>query len=162
MDQIYTQLTAAAESSKSAGPHSLSFSNSLHVLKPLSVEWAVNSWLKLKDRTDLIIKAWRRSFNLVDPMDKEIQKTASERVMKGELMAYGMVPGEVEEIYDAQYYNCDTDSESDKDELDVMKRRVEGTRKSSRKRTAPRVFGYQINTTQIHLADGSGSGSEIE
>lgn len=153
MTQIINQLeTGNADSTKP-----LSFSNSLTVLKPLSLEWSLKSWLKLQDRSDLICKAWRKSFNALDPFESKLQDTATERVLKNELQAYGFIPDEKEETFDAQYYNNETDSESDNDELDVMKRRVEGTRKSQRSSRGIKRYGYQIDSQHIDLREQSES-----
>lgn len=153
MKQILAQLECHNQSN-------LTFSNSLAVLKPLSLEWSLNSWLKLRDRTDLICKAWKKSFYMIDPLEAKVQETATERVLKNELQAYGFIPDEKEEVFNAQYYNNDTDSESDDDELDVMKRRIEGTRKSSRQSRGIKRYGYQLDSQYID--DRDQSGSELE
>jgi hypothetical protein len=49
----------------------------------------------------------------------------------------------------------DEDKESESDELDVMKERQYGSRKSDRKRAAPKNFGYQISSQQIELSEDS-------
>lgn len=138
----------------------LRFSQSLLVLKPLLVQWAFESWKKLRERSDLIGSAWLKSFNDLNPFDPKTQDEAMNRVLKNEITAYGFVPDQAEEEYNASYYNCETDSESDDDELDTMKRRVFGTRKSQRrkKQTIDR-YGYQINSQLID--DGCNSDIEL-
>jgi hypothetical protein len=42
--------------------------------------------------------------------------------------------------------------ESDEEEFDVMARRVEGTRKSTRSKTAATRFGFQLSTDKIELS----------
>ena len=60
------------------------------------------------------------------------------------LQAYGFVPDQKESAFDAQYYDAITDSDSDNDELDVMVRRVDPTRRSAR-------VAYYFNSNHIIL-----------
>ena len=75
---------------------SVKISNLLDVLKPLSVTWSCNAWNKIKERLDLIIKGWSKSFNYLDPVEPEVHMEASQRVHKNELKAYGYEPEEEE------------------------------------------------------------------
>jgi hypothetical protein len=78
-------------------------------IKPLCLQWIMESWSRLADETE-----------------------------------------------DANEEESDTEEEDDdKDELDVMKERAYGTRKSERKRTAPIAFGFQINSQQIAMSEDS-------
>jgi hypothetical protein len=56
----------------------------------------------------------------------------------------------------AEESSSDDESEDDeKDELDVMKTRVFGTRRSNRKRSAFASFGFQLNSQQIAMSEDS-------
>lgn len=85
-------------------------------------------------------------------MDKQVQETAYNRVIESQLTAFNFVPNEKEKNSKSQYYDNDTDEESDEEEFDVMARRVEGTRKSSRAKTAAVRFGFQLSTDKIQLS----------
>jgi len=49
------------------------------------------------------------------------------------------------------------EEDDEKDVLDIMKERQYGARKSDRKRTTSKAFGYQISTSQIPLSEDSDS-----
>ena len=131
----------------------IDFSVGMGIVKPLSRDWSIQSWLQLNERTELIRKGWHRCFLNIDPFDAKTQEAAIEKVMKNQLTAYGFVPNEPENEFDANYYDCSSDSASNDDELDVLRRRVEGSRKSVRNKKQPNLSGYLINTQQIELDD---------
>jgi hypothetical protein len=75
------------------------------------------------------------------------------------------VPDEKEEEFNAQYYANDTDSDTDdeiKDVLDPLKRRAEGTRKSTRTKKQPSLLGYLVRTSHIQLSDDSNSDDDSD
>lgn len=120
------------------------------IIKPLILEWCYNSWKKLENRQELIIKGWYKCMiDIRDPYDSTIQQTAFDKVLKQQLEAYDFVPKEDEEEDHKQYYNCITDSDSDEDELDPLKRRVYGERKSNRLRQQTITDSYTVRTDQL-------------
>jgi DDE superfamily endonuclease len=122
------------------------------IIKPLILEWCYNSWKKLENRPELIIKGWYRCMtDIRDPYDATIQQSAFEKVIKQQLEAYDFVPKE-DEIEDPnQYDHYVTDSDSDEDELDPLKRRVYGERKSTRFKQQTITNSYTIRTDQIEF-----------
>jgi hypothetical protein len=54
-------------------------------------------------------------------------------------------------------HESEAEEDEEKDELDVMKERQYGSRKSARKRSQPAVSGYMLNSSQIHLTEDSES-----
>jgi hypothetical protein len=132
------------------------------MIKPSVLQWCVDSWNRLKDGTDYITMGWHtcvvQLFNVHD-VAKRIQ--AVEEVAKAEVDG-NFVPkrgnGTEAAIEDTQTVQSDeSGSESDEegDELDVMKQRQFGTRKSDRKRKEISNFGYQINSEQIAFTSSS-------
>ena len=107
------------------------------------------------------MRGWHSAITkILDPFDEKVQNSALEETVKHSLQAYGFIPAEdePEPIYTSQYWNCASDSDSDiNDELDLMKKRVEGTRKSNRIKTqAKPVHGHaNIATDQIELSEDS-------
>jgi len=116
---------------------------------------SVNSWIKLKERSDLVpvCRGWYKSFMYIDPFDPEVQTAAMNRVVTNSLQAYGFVPDQKESVFDAQYYDAlpVTDSDSDNDELDVMVRRVEPTRRSARVANKQNTLAYYRYFNSNHI-----------
>jgi hypothetical protein len=77
-----------------------------------------------------------------------------EEVAKDELDR-AFVPEESEQDGDYQSSSSEEEEDEEKDELDVMKERQFGTRKSTRKRAAAQKFGFQLNSQQIVMTEDS-------
>jgi hypothetical protein len=129
-------------------------------VKPLALQWCVDSWSALKERRDLITDAWHKCcvslFNVMDPA-KRIEAVAA--VARQEL-EHTHVPAEVEEQHDSSESDSDDAGGSDGDteddvELDVSQPREFGSRKSQRQRTHAAVFGYQLDSSAIALTEDS-------
>ena len=119
------------------------------VLKPLVLQWCVESWSELKERKDLILEGWSKCctslFNVNDPV-RRIEAVAA--VAKKEL-ELAMLPDDEEQ--DAASPSSSDESE---DELDVRKPRTFG-RQSSRKRKQAASFGFQLNSAAIAMSEDS-------
>ena len=89
-------------------------------------------------------------FNVLDPIKRA---QAVEEAARGEIEAAAFIPAEEEQ--EAEDEPSEDEEDEDKDELDVMKQRQYGSRKSDRKRAAPKNFGFQINSQQIALSEDS-------
>jgi hypothetical protein len=113
----------------------IKLSTTMGIVKPKVLEWCHKSWQMLENRPELIMAGWIKCMNNIrDPFDHRVQEEAFEKVLRNQLEAYGFVPEGEEKENVRQYYSCITDSDSDKDELDVLKRRVFGERKSKREK----------------------------
>jgi DDE superfamily endonuclease len=128
-------------------------------IKPLALQWCVDSWGALKERRDLITDAWHKCcvslFNVMDPA-KRIEAVAA--VARQEL-EHTHVPAEIEEQHDSSESDSDDaggdgDTEDD-DELDVSQPKEFGSRKSQRQRTQATAFGYQLDSSAIALTEDS-------
>jgi hypothetical protein len=96
---------------------------------------------------------WRKCVDeILDPYDPKIQEAAIQEAVKHSLEAYGFHYSknegqeEEEEEWNEEIMGEEDD---DKDELDVMKIRIEGTRKNNRNRKQTQFTGYFINTQQV-------------
>jgi hypothetical protein len=113
-------------------------------IKPLLLQWCLESWARMKEGRDMIQFGWHEScVRLYDLHDAEKRKAAVAEVGRGELEARDFVPQGEEP---APVLDADSENDGD-DELDVMKARVRtfGERKSKRKRNQVQRFGGGIN-----------------
>jgi len=77
---------------------------------------------------------------------------------RGELEARDYVPsGEEKE----ELCSSGEDTDDEKDELDVMKERRFGTRRSTRRCAHPKSFGFTINPSQVDMVE-SGEDSDAD
>jgi hypothetical protein len=139
----------------------ISIDTRMSVIKPLVLKWCFESWRSLENRPELIIKGWYKCMiTILDPFNQEVQSKATEKSLRNQLEAYDFVFGDAAEPEpDRAYWEIQSDSECD-DELDVMKKRVEGSRKRNRDRKQTRpAFGdhLTIATDQIEISDEEAS-----
>lgn len=117
-------------------------------IKPLLLQWLVQTWKHLSEGRDYIKMGWhtccRSLFDVLDPVKRA---EAVESAAKGELQVNGVVPEGTEQ--EEEDDESDHDEDEEKDELDVMKERRFGSRKSERKRTQTTLYGYQFNSSQV-------------
>jgi hypothetical protein len=120
-------------------------------IKPLALQWCVESWSALKERKQLILDGWHKCctslFNVMDPA-KRIEAVAA--VARQELQ-HACVPDEEEE----DVGHSDVEEEEQDEELDVRQEREFGERKSSRRRTQATTFGFQLDSSAIALSEDS-------
>lgn len=129
-------------------------------VKPLALQWCVDSWGVLKERRDLITDGWHKCcvslFNVMDPA-KRIEAVAA---VARQQLEHAHVPVELEEE------QVSSDSESDGElgsvadgdeqhELDISQPRQFGSRKSQRQHTQAAAFGYQLDSSAIALTEDS-------
>ena len=136
-----------------AGAENISIETNMKAVKPKILEWCYQSWTKLSHRSDLLMRGWRKCVDeILDPYDPKIQEAAIQEAVKHSLEAYGFHYSknegqeEEEEEWNEEIMGEEDD---DKDELDVMKIRIEGTRKNNRNRKQTQFTGDFINTQQV-------------
>jgi hypothetical protein len=120
-------------------------------LKPLVLQWAVDSWTELQQRKDIIANGWYKCVSgLYDVHSKDKRILALGAQARGELdVAY--VPDEAED----EPQESEHDS-SDEDELDITLPVPEPTRaRSARVRQPPPPFGYRVDPSQIAMTEDS-------
>lgn len=125
-------------------------------IKPLLLQWIVQTWNKMKEGRDYIKMGWHTCcVSLFDVHDLVKRMQVVEAVVKGELDAKGFVPKESEEGEEEEGDESDHEEDEEKDVLDVMKERQFGTRKSTRKRSQPTLHGYQLSSSQVAFSSDS-------
>ena len=120
-------------------------------IKPLVLQWCVESWGALKERKQLILDGWHKCctslFNVMDPAKRTDALAA---VVRREL-EHAHVPAE-EEGHDEE---SEEGLDEEEDDLDVSKERTFGERKSDRTRTQAAAFGFQLDSSAIALTEDS-------
>jgi hypothetical protein len=127
----------------------------MSVVKPLVLQWCIDSWsaLGVEKGRAYVKMGWHSCclslFNVFDGA-KRAQVVEAAR---GEIEAAAFIPAEQEQ--EAEDEPSEDEEDEDKDELDALKERQYGSRKSERKRAAPKNFGFLINSQQIALSEDS-------
>jgi hypothetical protein len=126
----------------------------MSMIKPLILQWCIASWSKMKQGRDYIKMGWHSCcvslFNVHDVV-KRLQVV--EEVALKELESVFVPDAEESEEQAAS----ESEEDEEKDELDVMKQRQYGSRKSARQRSQASVSGYMLNSSQIALTEDSDS-----
>lgn len=128
----------------------------MSVIKPLILQWCTDSWSTLSQEKgrNFVKMGWHTCcVSMFNVFDAAKRSQAVEEAARGEFEAAAFIPAEEEQQADDVASSDDEDEE--KDELDVMKERQYGSRRSDRKRAAPKNFGYQVNSQQIALSEDS-------
>jgi DDE superfamily endonuclease len=121
------------------------------IIKPLILEWVMGSWSKLKQGREFIKVGWHTCcVALFNVHDQTKRLLVLEEVLKDELDR-AFVPAESEDAAESS----SEEEDEDKDELDIMKERQFGRRKSERKRGVAKAFGFQLNSQQIAMSEDS-------
>jgi hypothetical protein len=106
-DQIITLINLGED------PDTLRVDTSISTLKPLLVDWAWNSWIRLFDKPDLIKEGWVKS-----GMGKVLEAAQQREAMRQCMNAVEEELGEEEEQADAASEVDDEESETDSEEKD--------------------------------------------
>ena len=120
-------------------------------IKPLALQWCIDSWKDLKEQPALIVAGWHECcLSLFDVTDPQKRAKALVAVVEKKLeIVY--LPDEQEQDAEAE---SDHEEDSSGDELDLTKQCVVG-KQSARVRTPAKQFGYQIATSQIAMTEDS-------
>jgi len=114
-------------------------------LKPLVLQWCVDSWNGLRERKQLILDGWSRScLQLFDITSDKRRVEAVELAALNKLDIQALPDGE--EHDDAESENSDREE----DELDITKPRQFG-RQSTREKATPKKFGYFVDPTRVEI-----------
>lgn len=130
---------------------SLAESLKMATIKPLALQWCIESWKQLKEQPELIVAGWYECcLSLFDVTDPSKRSKALVAVLEKKLEMTHL-PDEDEQDAEAV---SDNEEDSEDDELDISKQRVFGKR-GTRARVPSQPFGYQIATSQIAMTDDS-------
>ena len=119
----------------------------MSIIKPLALQWCIDSWTVLKERRELITDAWQRCcvslYNVMDPA-KRIEAVAA--VARQELQHTHVPDPEEEARQDADSEDDDDDDSADdsnadsQDELDLTQPTQFGSRRGQRQRAPAATF----------------------
>lgn len=139
-------------------------------IKPLLLQWCVDSWNELESRMDLILWGWGKCCtSLYNVHDREKRIAAVADVAASRLDSK-LIPAEdeaeAEDASDSEWDDSESEEEDTQlmdvqstdeaqDELDVSLSIPSNTRKSSRKRKQPTPSGYMFNSQQIAMSGES-------
>ena len=134
----------------------------MSTIKPLALQWCIESWTVLKERRELITDAWQRCcvslFNVMDPA-RRIEAVAA--VARQELQHTHVPDQEEEAKQDADSEDEDDDDSGDnsnadsQDELDLTQPTQFGSRRGQRHRSPAATFGYQLDSSAIAMTEDS-------
>ena len=131
----------------------LSASFGMKTLKPLVLQWCIDSWAQLQQRKEIIAAGWYSCcLSLYDVHNREKRIAAVAAVAKRELDATHVPDGEEEPPKDEE---TDHESDEEKDELDLAKPIPEPEKRSQRARKQTNLFGYRVNPERIAMTDDS-------
>jgi hypothetical protein len=125
-------------------------------IKPLALEWCIESYRGMKERKQLVLDGWQqcclRLFNVMDP---EKRAEALVAVVEKKLDQAWVPVEEEQEKNDSGEEEEEEESDDEEDELDVTKPIAFGERKSSRMRTQAKGHGYQLASSAILMTEDS-------
>jgi len=137
----------------------------MSIIKPLILQWCVDSWNMMEPGRNFIKMGWHTCctslFNVHDPVKRA---TVVEEVARGGLDAWlvpvrgrpgGATQSGQEWEEEVEGEESEEESDDEKHVLDVMKERQYGQRKSTRKRTQTALSGYVLNSSQIAMSEDS-------
>jgi hypothetical protein len=124
----------------------------MKTIKPLVLQWSIDSWSAMKERKDLILRGWEKCcIALYDVHDRSKRLEAVLAVAEEKLELAFVPDGEEQE---EQYEESD-DEDSDKDELDLSKAINFGERRSTRVRRPASRLGYCLDSSQVAMTEDS-------
>jgi len=113
-------------------------------LKPLVLQWCVDSWSGLRERKQLILDGWERSCLSLFNITSEHRRNDAVNLIALKKLELEELPDGVEPDGHAE-----SDSEAD-DELDTSKPRQFG-KQSTREKAPPQKLGYFVDPTRIEI-----------
>lgn len=114
-------------------------------LKPLVLQWCVDSWNGLRERKQLILDGWEQSCLSLFNINSEQRRQDAVELIALKTLDMDELPQDSEPDGYAE-----SDSEQESDELDTSKQRQFG-KQSGRVRTQVKAFGYMLDSTRIEI-----------
>ena len=137
--------TAIATQIRSGEVTGISAQLGMAALKPLVLQWCVDSWKGLSERKQLILDGWEKScLSLFNINSEKRRREAVELIALKTLDMEELPEGSEPDGY------AQSDSDSDADELDTSKPRQFG-KQGTRERTQAKLFGYMVDPTRVEI-----------
>ena len=118
----------------------------MKVLKPLVLQWCIDSWNGLRERKQLIIDGWEQSCTKLFDINSEKRRRDAVELVALKALELDVLPDGTEP--DGHAEEAEDDDEGA--ELDVTKARTFG-RQGERVRTQTKVFGFMLDPTRIEI-----------
>lgn len=112
-------------------------------LKPLVLQWCIDSWSGLRERKQLILDGWQRSCLDLFDITSEHRRIDAVGLIAMRKLA-------LEELPEGNEPDGLAEESDSADELDISKPRQFG-KQGSRVRTQSKAFGFQIDPTRIEI-----------
>jgi hypothetical protein len=129
----------------------------MKVLKPLVLQWCIDSWRGLQERKQLILDGWEQSCTKLFNINSEHRRRDAVDMVALKKLDLDVLPDGSESDGDAKEEEEEEDSEAD--ELDISKPRAFG-QQSTRQRTQTKVFGFMVDPTRIEIEPAAAAASE--
>lgn len=138
--------TTIAEQIKRGEVVGISAQLGMAALKPLVLQWCIESWKGLRERKELILEGWERSCLRLFNITSEQRRIDAVELIALKKLEIDDLPEGVE----PDGYAESEDSDSEDGELDISKPRQFG-KQSTREKAQPKRFGYLVDPTRIEL-----------
>jgi hypothetical protein len=120
-------------------------------IKPLALQWCIESWKELKEQPNVIVAGWYECcLSLYDVNDPKKRSQSLVAVISKKL-ELAHVPDENDQDAESE---SDHEEDEEQDQLDVTKPRVFG-KQGTRNRAPAQQFGYQITSSQLAMTEDS-------
>ena len=128
----------------------------MKTIKPLALEWCIESYKGMKERKQLVLDGWRQCcLGLFNVMDPEKRAEALVAVVEKKLDQAWVPVEDEQDKNSSDEEEAEQESDDEEDELDVTKPVAVGERKSSRMRTQAKSHGYQLASSAILMTEDS-------
>lgn len=125
-------------------------------LKPLVLQWCIESWQRLVDDKSYVAQGWYKCCaSLFDVNDPQKRKDALSAVARQELDPHAVPSGEEADPGASDVEESEHESNDDADELDTSKAINFGERRSARPPAPRQRFGGGVNPLQIAMSEDS-------
>jgi len=119
----------------------------MKTLKPLVLQWCIDSWQGLRERKQLITDGWEQSCCKLFDVNSEHRRRDAVELLALKKLVLDVLPDGTEP--DGDGYAEESDSEDD--ELDTSKPRIYG-RQSGRMRKQTQHSGYMVDSGRVEFA----------
>ena len=122
-------------------------------VKPMLLEWALESWQSLKAEPLLIQKGWQKFVVAhYDINDKGQREKAVLEQLRSSVPIDAAPEEKEEELLDGFIADESESEDEEKTEKEIMKERVYGERKSGRDKKQAKQHGFQISSAQLKFS----------
>ena len=119
----------------------------MKVLKPLVLQWCVDSWNGLRERKQLILDGWEQSCTKLFNINSEKRRRDAVELVALKTLELDVLPDGTEPDGYAEEADCEDDEGA---ELDITRARTFG-KQGERVRTQAKVFGFMLDPTRIEI-----------